>query len=1673
MNDSQVVDCVCQVLEKAGRSMTAREIAGQLKSKGIDLQKERLNSILWAKPNRRPGLEVDKHFRWTWSARLSAPPHSTRPGPQTPAPSAPLKQGNVDRYIGPKGYGFIRGDDGFSYFAHASYVIGGPLHKGQRVEFESSNEPKGLAARKVRPVGPAVQETVPPKPSSQPAVERLALRNTSVTIKPPRVARPLPTQPPASHPNVPIGKTLGVLIGLSTGSPSFALGNRLVRSPAFQFAVNELLDAAEGREPKEELPILAAELVSVLREHGITKDPALAVRLAAAVDLLSPFFRLVAPQSRPEIHRAMLEHVRRSVRDKLAGSAETAPEPVPSATPPAQLAVPKAAIPQEEQAPPAVATASSSTSPSTGLLEHVEHLRRQTVTSATKQMRELLSKLETAFQNFSEAPLDFGRASTIAIRLREFSGCIGELTESVAASLSVASPESATQHREALRFVDDALGHPRPNDLPAPTIGALLASKGAERVSRLASAALLTKDIVPEWLLVRWFRDASAPLARLSAMGVDSPLSTEAVDFVQWLETLPKTSTTLLPRCPPPNGNEVLLEHIQRELDRLLEVERDAGQRQARIASLAAFISKQFASELSLSRDVQADALLERTESLVRRLKAAERSLSAAAFATLSETMSSWPASEAVLDRLQTVEAAIELLGDELSRSQPTLDALTRIAEKVRNANTAVGEPKPGNVERVAQAVALSHPLSRSRGGKTSHYSAEVAWVPAADQPFGVVRFPVRLKFDPPNDRATEWLVDVSTDLLEAVPEEWRRLFPTSMPQEVGAGVMHKDVVIEIPMSRGTADLVAAERRTMSLTISASRGLSKASSTLQWQGLRRDLPAYQSPFSGTVSKKEMESQPLGVEREFTRLRDLIQQGRKSFRIHGPRRMGKTTLLRALQEHFRTSKEVCLLTPAVVASEHSTANAVWTDVGKRLSARFDRPVSIGADMVPAEGAFDSVRARARSDGYSAIYVLIDEAQALFSTAGESNRMGEALKARLELDWGLNDASRVPLLIGLVGQAHLPDLMGGNLKGAISDSFTTESIHADELLPLLRANSELGLQSTLEAREALARQSGNLWILDRLLTRVAMSCREKGRPWFIEDDVEAGVQRLIEADQSRTETTLWSYVRDVLNDSDDKDIWRPSETYPVALAWALARSLDARVAAAKRAQKIDHMREIIKDWAEDIEIKNNRIDEAFARLQQQRVLRRDDSFDLPVLERLLAARAMEADPFGDEIDRRTLGRLGLNRIATPGRRNANEKSGGQADVYEGALPDGRRVAVRRVRLSDATAERRFIREVALLERLGDATGEIELKAQPYLPKLVSTGIDPAAPDIGVVVYDWIDGTSLEDAELSADGALATVRGLSRALAGLAHAGVVHRDIRPANVLVRQGQWEPVLIDFGLSVAVEAIPSSTILGGVIEFLPPEVKERGASAWVPEGDMYSLGRAVDTRLSETARADREVVALLTRMTAKDSSKRPNAVALIAEVEALLEKRRFDARTKAVQSEFSGAISSMPAYLRHAVSAAAGDYVAARAGMISSRNRVAQVAEFLENLVQAKIRTDHPGTVAALRQTKFNTYLRGLAEIADLPPPLKDLAGIPELNAVGILRNAAAHPTELDRLVRDAYRELPGSLTGNRAYDGTAVRSLETAVHRVAVQIGRLLSHTELEKLVQRWFAA
>ncbi|MFF8411548.1 bifunctional serine/threonine-protein kinase/ABC transporter substrate-binding protein [Streptomyces omiyaensis] len=180
-----------------------------------------------------------------------------------------------------------------------------------------------------------------------------------------------------------------------------------------------------------------------------------------------------------------------------------------------------------------------------------------------------------------------------------------------------------------------------------------------------------------------------------------------------------------------------------------------------------------------------------------------------------------------------------------------------------------------------------------------------------------------------------------------------------------------------------------------------------------------------------------------------------------------------------------------------------------------------------------------------------------------------------------------------------------------------------------------------------------------------------------------------------------------------------------------------------------------------------------------------------------------------------------------------------SGGMGVVYLARTPGGGLAAVKVIRAehaADPAFRERFRREARTAERI---TGRWVVRV---------LGSDPEAREPWLAT-EYVPGPSLAEA-VALHGPLpeAAVRAfgarLADALTGLHAAGLVHRDVKPANVLLALDG--PRLIDFGIArtAGATALTATDAMIGTPGYLAPEqARAAGAGEVGPPADVFALG--------------------------------------------------------------------------------------------------------------------------------------------------------------------------------------------------------------------------------------
>ncbi|MEV6343131.1 AAA family ATPase [Actinoplanes sp. NPDC051851] len=189
-------------------------------------------------------------------------------------------------------------------------------------------------------------------------------------------------------------------------------------------------------------------------------------------------------------------------------------------------------------------------------------------------------------------------------------------------------------------------------------------------------------------------------------------------------------------------------------------------------------------------------------------------------------------------------------------------------------------------------------------------------------------------------------------------------------------------------------------------------------------------------------------------------------------------------------------------------------------------------------------------------------------------------------------------------------------------------------------------------------------------------------------------------------------------------------------------------------------------------------------------------------------------------GEEVLYRSERTLVFRRDSTDGRGNGGRGNGGHGGDGHGT------VIVKRA--TGAGAMRRIDHERAVLRRLGQAPG---------VPRM-----GPHQPRHLLIMEDANARTS-ENEQMPVSRLLAVARSLAATLAAVHRAGVLHRDVTPANVLITP-DGTPLLIDYDLALIGDdgGEPAGGPVG-TLGYLAPEQTGRTGLTVDRRADLYGLG--------------------------------------------------------------------------------------------------------------------------------------------------------------------------------------------------------------------------------------
>ena len=178
------------------------------------------------------------------------------------------------------------------------------------------------------------------------------------------------------------------------------------------------------------------------------------------------------------------------------------------------------------------------------------------------------------------------------------------------------------------------------------------------------------------------------------------------------------------------------------------------------------------------------------------------------------------------------------------------------------------------------------------------------------------------------------------------------------------------------------------------------------------------------------------------------------------------------------------------------------------------------------------------------------------------------------------------------------------------------------------------------------------------------------------------------------------------------------------------------------------------------------------------------------------------------------------------------------GGMGRVYRARDPRlGRWVAIKIIRQGSADIQERFMREARAQARI----------EHPHICPIHEVG---TVGDYPYIAMHYVDGESLEKASprLTLDQKVALLAQVADAIHAAHRLGIVHRDVKPANIMLEPGAdggWHPFVTDFGLARDTET-DGTTVTGSVLGsplFMAPEQAKGSLSRVDRRTDVYGLG--------------------------------------------------------------------------------------------------------------------------------------------------------------------------------------------------------------------------------------
>lgn len=187
--------------------------------------------------------------------------------------------------------------------------------------------------------------------------------------------------------------------------------------------------------------------------------------------------------------------------------------------------------------------------------------------------------------------------------------------------------------------------------------------------------------------------------------------------------------------------------------------------------------------------------------------------------------------------------------------------------------------------------------------------------------------------------------------------------------------------------------------------------------------------------------------------------------------------------------------------------------------------------------------------------------------------------------------------------------------------------------------------------------------------------------------------------------------------------------------------------------------------------------------------------------------------------------------------------------------------------------AKLERRFVREAEAVAKLD----------HPGIVRVIEAS---EAEGLHFIAFELVPGRNLREVlesrgHLPADEALALVEKLARALHHAHERGVLHRDVKPENIIITPSN-EPMLVDFGLARETDLVRSRLTESGTFlgtpRYAAPEQALAGAAHCEARSDVWALGCVLYELLAGNPPFEGETLIEIVRRIANDSPRAPQA---------------------------------------------------------------------------------------------------------------------------------------------------------------------------------------------------